>query len=367
MRLALRELFRRPGRFSVVGGALTLLVLLLLFLGGLLDGLFLGSTGAIRANEGDAVVFSDDARESFLRSSIDAQLEDEIRNVEGVAEVSGIGFTLLGVEIPGESEIADGAIAGYEIASDVLPDPPAPGEAYADDRLESLGAEVGDTLLVGPAQTPVEIIGWVSDTNYLGQNGIWVEPGTWRAIQNENRPDAVVADGEFQVVFVRAADGVDAAELRERIDAATGRTVSLSEDEAVQAIPGVPEQNSTFTAVIYVTLFVVGLVVALFFALLTLERVGLYAVLKAVGAKNRTLVIGLIVQAVVVALGAFAIGAFLTFLLAQAIPPQVPVQFELGRALFILIAVAITAILGGLVSLRRIIRVDPASAIGTGV
>ena len=33
MRLALRELRRRPGRFAVAGGALTLLVLLLLFLG----------------------------------------------------------------------------------------------------------------------------------------------------------------------------------------------------------------------------------------------------------------------------------------------------------------------------------------------
>ncbi len=67
------------------------------------------------------------------------------------------------------------------------------------------------------------------------------------------------------------------------------------------------------------------------------------------------------------AVGAFIIGAVLTFLLAQVIPPEVPVQFELGRALFTLVAVAITAIVGGLVSLRRIIRVDPASAIGTGI
>ena len=74
MRIALIELRRRPGRFSVAGAALTLLSILLLFLGGLLDGLTLNSTGAIRAHDADAIVFSDDARTSFLRSSIDDEL-----------------------------------------------------------------------------------------------------------------------------------------------------------------------------------------------------------------------------------------------------------------------------------------------------
>ena len=49
MRLALRELRRRSRRFAPTTAALTLLVVLLLVLGGLLDGLYLGSTGALRA------------------------------------------------------------------------------------------------------------------------------------------------------------------------------------------------------------------------------------------------------------------------------------------------------------------------------
>ena len=39
MRLALRELRRRPGRFEVATTILTLVAVLLMFLGGLLDGL----------------------------------------------------------------------------------------------------------------------------------------------------------------------------------------------------------------------------------------------------------------------------------------------------------------------------------------
>ena len=37
MKLALRELLRRPGRFAVAGVILTLIAILLMFLGGLLD------------------------------------------------------------------------------------------------------------------------------------------------------------------------------------------------------------------------------------------------------------------------------------------------------------------------------------------
>lgn len=39
MRIALKELLRQPGRFVPVGVALTLLVMLLVVLGGFLDGL----------------------------------------------------------------------------------------------------------------------------------------------------------------------------------------------------------------------------------------------------------------------------------------------------------------------------------------
>lgn len=372
MRLAVRELIRRPGRFIVVGGALTLLVLLLLFLGALLDGLFLNSSGAIRAQGADAIVFSDDARESFLRSSIDAATRAEVEAVDGVESTGGLGLSLLGVDIsgtgdPDDDDIENGAVIGYERATDSLPEPPAAGEAYADRDLDELGADVGDTVLVGPAEVPLEIVGWVDDTNYLLQYGLWVEPDTWREVQNANRPDAVVADDEFQVLTVTATPGADPDLVRTDIDAATGATDSLSQNEAVFAIPGIAEQNSTFAAVIGVTLFVVGLVVALFFALLTLERLGLYAVLKAVGAKTRTIVFGVIVQSVAVALGAFVIGGLLTFALAQVVPAAVPVQFEIGRAVFTAAAVVVTSILGALVSLRRIIRIDPASALGSGV
>ena len=61
MRLALRELRRRPGRFAVAAVILTLIAMLLMFLGGLLDGLLGSSTGAYRAQRADLIVYATDA------------------------------------------------------------------------------------------------------------------------------------------------------------------------------------------------------------------------------------------------------------------------------------------------------------------
>ena len=67
--------------------------------------------------------------------------------------------------------------------------------------------EVGDTIELGPAHTPVRIVGTASDTNYLLQGAVWVNLHTWRSVQNANRPDAAVADGVVQALVVQGGPG----------------------------------------------------------------------------------------------------------------------------------------------------------------
>jgi putative ABC transport system permease protein len=179
MKLALRELRRRPGRFSTAAVILTLIALLLMFLGGLLDGLIASSTGALRAQDVDAIVYSDTAQASFVRSRIDPELRAQVEAVDGVA------------------------LFGYEIPPTGVPEAPPFGQAWADDTLEADGVEVGMVIDLGPARTPIEIVGFVSDTNFNGQSGLWASPDTWRDVLSQNRPDAQLADGVFQALVVR--------------------------------------------------------------------------------------------------------------------------------------------------------------------
>lgn len=364
MRIALRELRRRPGRFGVATAVLTLITTLLVFLGGLLDGLFLGSTGAIRAQQADVLVYSADSREQFLRSRIDTDLRLVVEAAEGVERVGGLGIALVGARQEGVDEVSDAAVIGYESAPAGVPEVPPAGEGWADERLRADGVQRGDTLLMGPRGVPVRVRGFVEDTGYLLQGSLWVAPTTWREVQNASRPDAAVGKDVFQVLAVDG-DGRDPAQLARGIEGADGGSLSaLTRDEAILSLPGTRQQNTVFNGIIGATVLVAVLVVALFFVLLTIERIGVYGVLKAIGASSTQLFAGVVAQALAVSAVALTLGIGLALLLAGLVPEQVPLRIEPGRLVTTAGLVFGAAALGSIVSLRRVVRIDPASAIG---
>jgi putative ABC transport system permease protein len=366
MRLALREMRRRPSRFLTATVVLVLIAMLLMLLGGLLDGLINRATSAVGAQRADLFVFSDTADQSFVRSRVTPEQRRQVRAVAGVRSVGGLGVTQLAARVPGNGprDLADVAIFGYQLPPSGVPEPPGPGKVYADRVLEADGVEVGATLRLGPARSPVEVVGFVDGTSYSGAGALWASPSTWREVQNANRPGSALAPGVFQVLVVQV-DG-DAATTARRIDAATGgSTESVSKDAAVNAIGGVRQQRSVFNQIIGVTLVIAVVVVALFFALLTVERVGLYGMLKAIGARSRTLFGGVLLQALIVSAIAAAVGSLFAIVFDLVLPPSaLPYELVPTRLVVSTVALILAAMVGSAFSLRRVLRVDPASAIG---
>ncbi|MEZ5216205.1 MAG: ABC transporter permease [Ilumatobacteraceae bacterium] len=314
-------------------------------------------------------MFSSDADASLLRSEITTGLRSEVEAAGGVAETGGLGVVQLGARIPGKGprDLADTALFGYELAPEGVPDtPPALGQAYADEILKADGVEEGMEILLGPYRTPVTVIGFVSDTNYLGQGSLWASPETWRQVLAENRAVSVLADGSFQALVVRGDGSVSTGALADQIDTATGgATTSLSLADAANSIPGVSEQQGTFNQIIGVTIVVAVVVIALFFALLTVERIGLYGVLKAVGASSATLFGGLLLQALIVTLIASAAASVIAVVLGLAVPAgTIPYAITVQRLVLSTVLLLVAAAIGCIFSLRRVLRIDPATAIG---
>lgn len=370
MKLALRELRRRPGRFVTATVILTLIASLLMLLGGLLDGLDSGATSAVLAQPGDVIVYSSGSDESFIRSRIDPDLRGSVDGVEGVEGSAGIGVAQLGARVPGAGprDLADVVVFGHELAPDGVPplDELDAGTGWADVSLREDGVREGMTLELGPRRTPIEVAGFVDGLQYSGQATLWVDPDTWRGTLNENRPGSGLADGVFQALVVRAADGVDPEQLAGWIDDATdGATTSLSVEAAAAAIPGVEQQRSVFNQIISATVGVAVVVVALFFALLTVERIGMYGVLKALGARSSTLFGGVVLQAVAVTAAAALLGVVVAVALDLAIPAgSIPYELSPARVLGSVASLLVAAVIGSAFSLRRVLRIDPASAIG---
>ena len=370
MNLPWIELKRRPGRFATATVVLSLLAALLMLLGGLLDGLLNGATSGIKGLNADVLVYSSSAQSSFPRSRIEAATREQAEKADGVDAVGGLGVAQFGVRVnpDDERELVDAAIFGYEISPEGVPQPPADGEAYAAESFESSGISIGETVRVGPMRTPLKIVGWAEDLAYAGQRSMWVNPGTWREILNANKPVGRVGDDVFQALVVKTDAGADPSAVAAAIDQATDNaTESLTKEEAIQAIPGVKEQSSTFGQIIGVTLLVAVIVVALFFALLTVERISLYGIFKAIGATTPVLFRGLMLQAVAVTAIASTIGVTLAVIFDAVIPPDaLPYRIEPMRIVTNVASLLFASVIGCAFVLRRVLKIDPASAIGNG-
>ena len=376
MTMALLELRRRPWRFAPAVTALVLLTVLLLILGGLLDGLYGGFTGALRAQPGQLLSYSADAKVSVIRSRIDAGTTAEVARTPGVDAVGGLAVVLLGAtgsdvtgsDATGTGQTTDTSVAlfGYQRPPRGIPAPPSKaGQVYADTSLQAYGVRAGQVLLLGPRRYPVTVAGWVSDTNFMLTAGLWGDIETWRAVVASARPDLVLAPGAYQALTVQTDAGADPTTVAAAIDAATGGiTHTVTRTVAVDALPGISQQRSTFNAIIATTFGVAGLVVALFFVLITLERARLYAVFKAIGASSGQVFGQVALQAVTIAGISFSIGVLLALAVGRLIPPQVPLDLTVSRAVDVLLGLVVMSTLGSALSLRRVIRIDPATAIG---
>lgn len=367
MNLAWKELRRRPGRFAVAGVILTLIAILLMFLGGLLDGLLNSSTGAYRVQDADRLVFSTSSKDSLTRSRVEPEVRSTIEDAVGEGEVGGLGSVQLGGRLDGRGprDLVPVVLFGYELAPTGLPaEVPADGEVYADASLRTEDIEEGTEILLGAARTPVTVIGFLEDSQYNGQGSLWGSIATWQEVLQANRPGETLGEGTVQALVIR--DAPSGAATSEAIDEATGgATSTLTIDEAIAALPGVEQQTATFNQIIGVTVIIAIVVVALFFALLTVERMGLYGVLKAVGASSRSLFAGVLLQAVVITLVAAVVGAGAALLLDAVIPAgTIPFVALPGRLLSSVVFLLIAAVIGSAFSLRRVLKVDPAAAIG---
>ncbi|MGI9163166.1 MAG: ABC transporter permease [Mycobacterium sp.] len=130
-------------------------------------------------------------------------------------------------------------------------------------------------------------------------------------------------------------------------------------DDLLRALTGARQAMTLMAGLLWV---VAALIVGSMIYMSALERTRDFAVFKAVGVPTRSILSGLAMQAVIVAVLAALLGGVLSVLLG----PLFPMRVDIPRAAFLLLpVVAITiGVLASLAGLRRAVTVDPALAFG---
>jgi putative ABC transport system permease protein len=107
-----------------------------------------------------------------------------------------------------------------------------------------------------------------------------------------------------------------------------------------------------------------ALVIGGFFQIQTLQKVPQIGMLKAIGTSNTIVAIAAMIQIILTTVVGIGIGSLITFGVASIFPANVPIVFELRSGAMAAISLLLMGPIGGLVSIRYSLRVEPLTALG---
>lgn len=367
MLLARREIARAKLRFGLLTVAVGLLVFLIVFQQVLLGSLLQSFTGALANQSATVLVYGKDSRKNLAGSVVLPPQVEAVRAVEGVARAAQFGEATLTFEAGGEQR--DVSVFGFEPDGPGQPTrvvegrlPRAAGETVASKEDTASGFAIGDTITSSAGGVPLTIVGLTEQSRFSVSPTVWVHWDDYVGLRKAANPNArgVVASA----VAVEPVAGVSPGQLVARISSAVPDVLPLTRDQAVSEAPGVASVSQSFVTVQLLFVIVVTLVVGFFFVILTVQKMPSLTLLRAIGAPTRYLVGALLRQMFVVVGGGIAIGVGLLLAVASAARAGLPLDLRPGPIVALCLTVLVFSVLGGLVAIRRVLRIDPFSVVG---
>jgi putative ABC transport system permease protein len=360
--LARRNLFQDARRAVLaVSGVAVALVLVLV-----LDGVFAGAlrqvTAYLRNLPADVIISQVGVRTMHMSASaVPHDAMEKIRDVRGVAWVEGIHFTTATLRADGGRQLS--YVVGYDTSTGrggpwSLAGGTSPGEGQAvidEVAADAIGVGIGDTINV--LARPFVISG-------LSEGGTSIT-NTMTFISNQDF--AALRGPTFSYLLAGAKPGIDATDLARRIERAIGHITAQSRSRFVQEESLiVKDMSADIMQIMSLIAFAIALaVVALTLFTATLSKLREYAVIKALGAPTWRLARTLLAQSAWSVTLALVLAVALSFAIAAAVAaatPNVRLHIEVATIVRVAVAAFFVGSLGALVPLRRVARLDPASA-----
>jgi putative ABC transport system permease protein len=210
----------------------------------------------------------------------------------------------------------------------------------------------------------LRVAGITDSEQYSLQPSIFVPYFTWDRVRPKSEAEVSNPSQVFNVAAVKLVDPAEADAVRQRIEAEVLNTEVTTIPKAIEAVPGYTAQQSTIQTQGIFTLLIGVLVIGGFFQIQVLQKVGQIGVLKAIGASNPVVAASSIVQIILTTVLGVGIGGLGTYLLSLSFPPTVPIVFNGQASAVAVVALLFIGPIGGLVSIRYAVRIEPLKALG---
>lgn len=351
MFVALRDLRFARGRFALVALVVALVTLLVGFLSGLTGGLAEQNVSAVLGLRADRVVFggTSAAGMTFADSAVTREQADAWAGVDGVTSVEPVGISQTRAQA-GHRQVA---VALFGVRPTYDPGLPlGPGEVVlSESAAADLEVQPGDALAVGGA--PFTVRATMPDEWYSHTLVVRLPLADWQ----EYAARTGQAGAYATVLAVSGVGDLSAAPP-------TG-TAARGKLQALTALSAFRSEVGSLLMMVGLLFVVSALVVGAFFTVWTIQRTPDIAVLKALGASTRSLVLDALGQALVVLVLGIGAGTAVVAGLGWLAQGSLPFVLSPLTTVVPALAMTLTGLLGAVVAVRSVTSADPLTALGS--
>ena len=377
--LSLKEVWRNKGRFFLFSLVIALIAVLVLFTAGLGEGLASANKEYLEKLDAQLLAFQADTGYSTIESRLDYNTVKRICRVEGVADAGPIAFSNVKIVSEEGLEPIDVSFIGIE------PGKPGAPEAIIGNNLRSQQAKVvvidqrvaedmnvgiDDYITIKVTQGTedefynLRVTGITDGQQYFFRPSIFVTLPIWDKYRPKADPSVYSSQPAVNVIAIRAEDPASLDIIPGAIASAVDDVETTDIKTAYESAPGFAEQQNTLNTIKGFTFLIGALVIGGFFQIQTLQKIPQIGMLKAIGTPNPVVALSAIIQIIFVTVFGVFLGGLATFGLTVGMPSGVPIIFTGTSILIAATSLLLIGPIGGMVSIRMALKVEPLSALG---
>ncbi|MGX7594051.1 ABC transporter permease [Planococcus plakortidis] len=342
MNLAWKEMKKSKTKFVILGSIVFLISLLTFIISGLANGLSQDNAALIKNLPDGEIYMETAAEETHALSAIDIATQQSALSENDGAFAFSIQMGFLLNEQDEQQSVAFATSTGSAPFPDV-----SKGEIVLDRSLEEDGIQQGERFTNSQSNGEFTVAGFTDGAKYSHAAVAFVHPDDFADMYRTE---------EQQMLFVP-----DLAE-----PGAIPGLQSFSVEEFLDTLPSYSAEQLSLSMIVWFLVVISGMLFAIFFYMMNIQKLGLYGILKAIGVKTGTLFRMIWAQMLAITAVALFLSIAISQLFATLAPGDMPFYLPIDATLQLAAVFFAIGFAGATLSGFQIRKAQPLQAIQQG-
>ncbi|TCZ78130.1 ABC transporter permease [Paenibacillus albiflavus] len=342
MNMAWKEIKKSKAKFIILGSIIFLVSFLTFIISGLANGLSQDNAALIKDLPAGHFYMNEKANQTYNLSKIDPSVQEKVlqEHQDAAALSIQMGFV-------NDVEDKQHSVAFVTSTDSELFEKVKPGEIILDRSLEKDGIKVGDVLTNNQFSGEFKVVGFADQKKYSHAPVAFIHMDNYKEIYKVKTMQLIFIPGQNQA---QAINGLQ----------------SFSNNQFLGTISSYKAEQMSLNMIIWFLVAISGMLFAIFFYMMNVQKIGLYGILKAIGVKTSTLFRMMWSQMFFITAIALVLSVVLSQGFNMIAPEGMPFSLTIGTTILLSILFLIIGFIGATLSGLQIKKVEPLQAIQQG-